>query len=171
MSSIKRHQRIIIFSIAYKPTVSGVVTSIELFRKGLLAAGHDVHLIARVYDDYKDEEPYIFRFRAMDLTNWVDASLVFPLKYPMEPTVRGIKPTVIHSQHPLLMGDLAVEFVKEYETPLVFTFHTRYDAYAQKVVPIIPDLIEMVTDEIIRGYLEKCTHIIAPTPSIHSLIN
>jgi glycosyltransferase involved in cell wall biosynthesis len=163
-------QRVIIFSNAYKPTLSGVVTSIDLFRRGLITAGHDVHLIAPVYEDYQDEEPYVFRFPAMDLTNWVDASVVLPLKSLMEATVRGIKPTIIHSQHPLLMGDLAVEFAKEYQAPLVFTFHTLYDAYAQKYVPIVQDLIGKMADDFVRGYLEKCTHIVAPTHSIRELI-
>lgn len=163
-------QRVIIFSNAYKPTLSGVVTSIDLFRRGLITAGHDVHLIAPVYEDYQDEEPYVFRFPAMDLSNWVDASLVLPLKSLMEATVRGIKPTVIHSQHPVLMGDLAVEFAKDYRAPLVFTFHTRYDTYAQKYVPIVQDLIGKMADDFVRRYLEKCTHIVAPTPSICELI-
>ena len=170
MSDDKMKQRILIFSNAYKPAMSGVVISVELFRRGLLAAGHDVHLIVPEYEDYQDGEPYIFRFQSLDLTNWFDASLVLPLKGRMEPTVQGIKPTIIHSQHPVLMGDLAFEFAREYRIPLVFTFHTRYDAYAQKYVPIVPDLIEMVTDDFVRGYLEKCSHIVAPTPSIRELI-
>lgn len=163
-------QRVIIFSNAYKPTLSGVVTSIDLFRRGLIEAGHDVHVIAPVYEDYQDQEPYVFRFPAMDLSNWVDASVVLPLKAPMEATVRGIKATVIHSQHPFLMGALAVEFAKEYQVPLVYTFHTLYDAYAQKYVPIVQDFVGKMTDDFIRGYLEKCTHIVAPTPSIKELI-
>lgn len=163
-------QRVIFFSNAYKPTLSGVVTSINMFRRGLIDAGHDVHIVAPVYEDYQDEEPYIFRFPAMDLTNWVDASLALPLRTPMEATVRGIKATVIHSQHPFLMGALAVEFANDYQIPLVYTFHTLYDAYAQKYVPIVHDFIGKMTDDFIRGYLEKCTHIVAPTPSIKELI-
>ncbi len=163
-------QRVIFFSNAYKPTLSGVVTSIDLFRRGLINAGHDVHVVAPEYEDYQDEEPYIFRFPAMDLTNWVDASVVLPLKAPMEATVRGIKATVIHSQHPFLMGALAVEFARDYQVPLVYTFHTLYDVYAQKYVPIVQDFIGKMTDDFLRGYLEKCTHIVAPTPSIKELI-
>jgi len=162
--------RILVFSNAYKPTVSGVVTSVALFRRGLIEAGHDVHIVAPEYEDYQDEEPYIFRFPALDLSGQVDLSLVIPFKTTLSPTVRGIKPALIHSQHPIWMGDLAVVFARDMNLPLVFTFHTRYDMYAKKYVPIAPGLAGMVTEEIVRRYLEKCTHVVAPTPNIRDFI-
>jgi len=162
--------RILIFSNAYKPSVSGVVTSIVLFRRGLIEAGHEVYIAVPEYEDYQDEEPYIFRFPALDLPEQLDLSLVIPFKTMMAPTVRGIKPAVIHSQHPVVMGGLAAAFARDLNLPLVFTFHTRYDVYAQRYVPIVPDLAGMMTDEIVKRYLEKCTHVVAPTSSIRDFI-
>lgn len=162
--------RILIFSNAYKPTISGVVTSISLFRRGLIEAGHEVHLIVPEYEDYEDEEPYIFRFPALDLPDPIDLSLVFPFKTTMWPTVRGLKPSLIHTQHPVLMGELGADFAHELGVPLVFTFNTRYDVFARKYVPIAPKLAGLVTDEIIKRYLEKCTHIVALTPSTRDFI-
>ena len=162
--------RIVIFSNAYKPTISGVVTSIILFRRGLMAAGHEVHIIAPQYTDFEDEEPYIFRFPALDLSSQVDLSLALPFKALMVPTVRGIKPCVIHSQHPILMGDLAVEFARDLNVPLVFTFHSSYDEYARLYAPVVADLAGLITEQIVKRYLEKCTHIVAPTPSVRDLI-
>lgn len=163
--------RILIFSNAYKPTVSGVVTSIELFRQGLLDAGHEVFIVAPEYKDYQDQEPYIFRFPALDMRDQVDLSLVLPFKSQMTPIVRGVKPALIHSQHPVWMGHLAADFARDYHLPLVFTFHTRYVEYAKKYVPLAHTLSGLVTEEIIRHYLESCTHIVAPTPTIRDLIN
>ncbi len=162
--------RILIFSNAYKPTISGVVTSISLFRRGLIEAGHEVHLIVPEYEDYEDEEPYVFRFPALDLPDPLDLSLVFPFKTTMWPTVRGIKPSLIHAQHPVLMGELGATFARDMGVPLVFTFHSRYDVYARKYVPIASKLAGLVTDEIVKRFLEKCTHIIAPTPGIREFL-
>jgi len=162
--------RIVIFSNTYKPVISGVVMSIALFRRGLIEAGHDVHIIAPEYEDYEDEEPGIFRFPALDLPDRLDLSLVIPFKTSMTPTVRGIKPALIHSQHPVWMGGLAAAFARDLNLPLVFTFHSRYDEYAQRYVPIAPELAGMVTEDIVGRYLEKCTHIVAPTPNIRDLI-
>ncbi|MDY7078653.1 MAG: glycosyltransferase [Chloroflexota bacterium] len=162
--------RILIFSNAYKPVVSGVVTSIALFRQGLIKAGHDVHIVAPEFADYQDEDAYVFRFPALDMPDQIDLSLVIPFKTMMLPTVRGIKPALIHSQHPFWMGDLATTLARDLNLPLVFTFHTRYDMYAKKYVPIAPKLAGIVTEEMLKRYLEKCTHIVAPTPSIRDFI-
>jgi glycosyltransferase involved in cell wall biosynthesis len=162
--------RVVIFTNAYKPTVSGVVTSIALFRKGLIEGGHDVHIVAPEYRDFEDEEPYVFRLPALDLSNRLDLSLAMPLKAPIATALRGIKPAVIHSQHPILMGDLAAAFAQDLRVPLVFTFHSRYDEYAQQYVPVMPVWADKVTEEIVGRYLEKCAHIVAPTPSVRDLI-
>ncbi len=162
--------RIAVFSNAYKPTISGVVRSMLLFRKGLMDAGHQVYILAPEYTDFEDDEPDIFRFPAIDLTSQVDLSLMIPIKGLMTPTINGIQPDVIHSQHMIVMGNLANAFARERKVPLVFTFHTLYDEYAQKFVPIAPDLAGAVVDEVVSRYLSHCTHIIAPTPSIRDMI-
>jgi 1,2-diacylglycerol 3-alpha-glucosyltransferase len=162
--------RIVMFSNTYQPSTSGVVTSVALFRQGLMSANHEVHLIVPQYEDFIDSEPYIFRFPALDLSDRIDISLVLPFQPLIEPTVRGIMPDIIHSQHPVWMGDLAVTFAHELRVPLVFTFHTRYDEYAQSYVPIVAGLASKVAEEVVRRYMRQCTHIVAPTPAIRDLI-
>jgi 1,2-diacylglycerol 3-alpha-glucosyltransferase len=162
--------RIVMFSNTYRPSTSGVVTSVALFRRGLMSANHEVHLIVPQYEDFIDSEPYIFRFPALDLSDRIDISLVLPFQPLIEPTVRGIMPDIMHSQHPVWMGDLAVSFAHELRVPLVFTFHTRYDEYAQSYVPIVAGLASKVAEEVVRRYMRQCTHIVAPTPAIRDLI-
>ena len=162
--------RVAFFTNAYKPTVSGVVTSISLFRQGLMDVGHEVHIVAPEQGEYEDEEPYVFRLPAIDLPGEIDLSLAMPLKALIDTALGGIKPSLIHSHHPILLGDLAAAFAHELQIPLVFTFHTRYDEYAQQYVPIAPELAGSVMEQIVARYLEKCTHIIAPTASIRDFI-
>jgi len=68
------------------------------------------------------------------------------------------------------MGHIAANFSQDMGVPLVFTFHSRYDLYAQKYVPLVSNLAGMLTDEVVRRYLDKCTHVIAPTDSIRDFI-
>jgi hypothetical protein len=49
--------RIAVFSNAYKPTISGVVTSLSLFRQGLMARGQHVHIFTPEVEGYEDDEP------------------------------------------------------------------------------------------------------------------
>ncbi|KPK95243.1 MAG: hypothetical protein AMJ88_01130 [Anaerolineae bacterium SM23_ 63] len=135
-----------------------------------MSTNHEVHLIVPHYEDFVDTEPYIFRFPALDLSDRIDISLVLPFQPLIEPTVRGIMPDIIHSQHPVWMGDLAVTFAHELRIPLVFTFHTRYDEYAQSYVPMLAGLASMVAEEVVKRYMRQCTHIVAPTPAIRDLI-
>lgn len=163
--------RIAILTNFYKPTISGVVTSISLFRQGLIDQGHDVHIFAPEVEDFEDQEPYIFRIPALiDLNKTYDISLALPLRRPMRPTIRGIKPHLIHSQHPVMVGDLAVMYAEEMGLPLVFTYHTRYDKFASQNVPLISDWAEQVARDIVRDYLERCTWVIAPTLGIKAMI-
>lgn len=162
--------RILMFSNTFKPSTSGVVISVTLFRQGLMDANHEVHLIVPQYEGFEDQEPYIFRFPALDLSDRIDISLVLPFQPLIEPTVRGVMPHIIHSQHPVWLGDLAVTFAHELRVPLVFTFHTRYDEYAQSYVPIVAGLASKVAEEVVRRYMRQCTHIVAPTPAIRDLI-
>ncbi|MEJ2011768.1 MAG: glycosyltransferase [Anaerolineales bacterium] len=162
--------RVAVFTNAYKPAVSGVVTSIDLFRQGLWAAGHEAHIFAPEYEAYDDEEAYVFRLPALDLTEQLNVSIVLPFKNLIDLTMHGIRPDVIHSQHPVWMGDLAASFARDLERPLVFTFHTQYEQYAQFYSPVAAKLAERLTEDRLRRYLEQCAHIIAPTESVRRML-
>lgn len=162
--------RIAMFTNAYKPGISGVVTSIELFSKGLGEAGHQSHIFAPQYEAYDDDAAYIFRFPSIDLTRQLNISLVWPFRNLIEPTLRGIKPDLIHSHHPIWMGDFAARFARDLGVPLIFTYHSQYEKYAQFYSPIAPDVVVRVTEEMISRYLKWCDHVIAPTESIKNHI-
>jgi 1,2-diacylglycerol 3-alpha-glucosyltransferase len=162
--------RVAVFTNAYKPAISGVVTSIDLFRQGLRAAGHEAHIFAPEYEAYIDEEAYVFRLPALDLTEQLNVSIVLPFKNLIDLTMHGIRPDVIHSQHPVWMGDLAASFARDLERPLVFTFHTQYEQYAQFYSPVAAKLAERLTEDRLRRYLEQCAHIIAPTESVRRML-
>ena len=147
--------RVAIFSNSYMPTISGVVTSVRLFRQALLAQGQDVHVFTPQVEHYEDEEPYVYRLPALiDLSKAYDISLVLPLKWPMRRTMEGIKPHLIHSQHPVLIGELALRYAQELRLPLVYTFHTRYDAVVQSRL----SLLSVFIDTHVIGYPKFIFH-------------
>lgn len=162
--------RTLMFSNTYKPTTGGVITSLTLFRKGLMQAGHDVHLVAPEYDNFEDDEAYVFRAPAIELPGELDVSLAMPLKQPLNIMVYGLRPHIVHSHHPIWLGRVAASFAKDLSVPLIFTFHTRYDVYAQQYVGFAPELAERTMHELVERYLAMCTHVVAPTDSIRSFI-
>lgn len=163
--------RIAMFTNNYKPVVGGIVVSIDLFRRGLIGAGHEVHIVTPEYQDYEDEEPYVYRVPALDLPGGLSGSLPLPLKAFITTTIEGIKPMVIHSHQPYVMGDVAAGIAADMDVPLIWTFHTRYDKNVKEYVPVAPELATSVINGIIERYMEKCAHVIAPTESIRDFIH
>jgi|WetSurMetagenome_2_1015567.scaffolds.fasta_scaffold94724_2 1,2-diacylglycerol 3-alpha-glucosyltransferase len=162
--------RIVFISNAYKPTISGVVTSMQLFRQGLIQCGHEVIIIAPSYKNYEDTEPDIFRIPAIDLTQMIDVSLAIPRKNPIESLISQIQPDIIHAQHPVLLGPIGAAIAKDLGLPLIFTFHTRYQEYSQKYMPIAPEITSTLIQNSLSRFLDQCSHIIAPTPSIKTMV-
>ena len=163
--------RILNFTNSYKPTIGGIEISIEMFRQGLIDAGHEVAIICPEHKNYVDEAPYVFRAPSIDVPEKIaDVAIGFPLQSLLNITVQGLKPDLIHSQHPFLFGDVAASFAEELGVPLVHTFHTRYDTYFQKYVPILPELAGKLANEMVISYLKKCNYLIAPTPGIRDFI-
>jgi glycosyltransferase involved in cell wall biosynthesis len=155
----------------YKPIVSGVVTSISLFRQGLLGCGHDVHLFTTEAGEYQDLSPYIYRIPALlDLTKVYDMSVAVPISWATRQTIKGIKPHLIHSHHPVWVGALALKYAQEFKLPLVFTFHTRYDEYLSQNVPLLSEWAWQMAHDVVQNYLEHCAHIIAPSQSIKDVL-
>jgi len=162
--------RIVSFSNTYHPTVSGVVTSIDAFKQGLRNAGHEVHVIAPEYSGYRDTEPYIYRLPALDLPGNFDFALALPSKARVSFLLEGIKPHIIHCQHPFLTGDVAASFAQDMNIPLVYTFHSRYDIITRRYIPAIADIADLVVDDLLEHFFAKCELIIAPTPTIKTYI-
>lgn len=163
--------RIFIFTNTYKPAINGVVTSIANFRIGLERAGHHAAILAPQYSHLENpKEPDVYRIPAIDFTESLNAAIPIPIKTIVDPIMQGYLPDLIHSQHPLLVGNMAVEYACELNIPLVFTFHTRYDEYAAHYLPLKTDFHVRVTEQVVKNYLEKCSHIIAPTESIRTMI-
>ena len=48
--------KVVIFTNAYEPIVSGVVTAIRFFRQGLIDLGHEVYIFAPDHKDIQDRQ-------------------------------------------------------------------------------------------------------------------
>jgi 1,2-diacylglycerol 3-alpha-glucosyltransferase len=166
---MSENMRIAFFTNTYRPTMSGVVRSIETFRKVFSEMGHNVFIFAQKAHDYIDEEPFIFRYPAVEVPFANDYAFPMPFSRTIDNMLPSLKLDVIHSHHPFLLGDVAADKAKSLDIPMVFTFHTRYDEYTH-YVPFSTDFTKMVIDLWMSHYLEKCHHIITPSESIKQIL-
>jgi glycosyltransferase involved in cell wall biosynthesis len=118
--------------------------------------------------DYEETEPYVFRYPAINIPKF-NYSLTMPYSNFVNKLLPSLKLHLIHSNHPLLLGNAAADQAEKLDIPLVFTFHTSYveyaDGYAQ-YVPFSQAFIEEIVVDGLAKYLNRCHHIITPSDSI-----
>jgi glycosyltransferase involved in cell wall biosynthesis len=158
------------YTNAYNPTISGVVRSVGSFRKALSELGHNVFVFSPQTEDYEDTEPFIFRYPSLDIPQFPDLPFVIPISSSIDHILPSLKMDVIHSHHPVLLGQTAAHNSAKYNLPLVFTFHSRYWEYSRYAGSFGQDFIKEQIDNVLCEYLQKCHHIITPSDSLREVL-
>ncbi len=123
--------RIGLFTDAYVPSVNGVVTSVETLKKALEKKGHVVYIVtvgqdSRTYD--YDEKEKVLKIPGIPLGIYdYRMSSFYPIKVINK--IKSWDLEIIHSHTELSMGIFARLFAKQYNIPLVHTYHTMYKDY------------------------------------------
>lgn len=165
--------RIGIFSETYTPYISGLVTSEVMLKKGLEALGHEVYVVTANLESFKyeyDEKERILRIPGIP-TGIYDSR--FTSVYPVRAVniIKSWKLDVIHSQTEFAIGTFARILAKQYNIPLVHTYHTMYEDYLYYITKGYFDksskkLVEYLT----KFYCDTtATELIVPTNKIYKL--
>lgn len=117
----------------YKPHISGVTNYIELNKRYLEQAGHEVYVFT--FGEHEDDELRIIRTPGLQISKH---GLYFNMRYsrPAKAVLQTMD--IVHVHHPFLSGQLALRYCRPLHIPIVFTNHTRYDLYAQAYLPLVP---------------------------------
>ncbi len=157
------------FTTTYKPNVNGVVRSVSTFREALIRMGHLVFIFAQeAPKDYEEPEQFIFRYPGFNVPRF-NYSISMPSSSFVDKLLPSLKLDVVHSNHPVLLGDAAARQAERLDLPLVFTFHTRYVEYADGYAAYVPYSKAIVENIVVDGlvrYLNRCQHIVTPSDSI-----
>jgi len=161
------------FTNTYYPVVSGVVRSVSEYRRVLTDAGHNVFVFAQHDSEYQDEEPFIFRYPSLDLPISTDFPAVIPISPFIDRLLPSLKPNLIHTHHPVLLGQTAAHYAQKLMLPLVFTFHTQYREYSH-YFPLpqetIQSFVKNLIDDLLIDFLQRCSHVIVPSESMHKIL-
>ena len=121
--------RIGLFSDTYPPFINGVSTSVLMLKKGLEKLGHKVFVVTVNSESfaYREEENVLmipsvpiglFDYRI---------SGIYPIK--ARKIIKSWNLDVIHSHTEFGIGTFARLISKQYNIPLVHTYHTMYEEY------------------------------------------
>ena len=158
------------FTNFYLPVVNGVVRSVQSFRDALSSMGHNVFVFAQE-DNYEDTEPFIFRYPSLPLPGVIPAAI--PMSPFIDQLIPKLKLDVIHTHHPILLGQTAATKARDLNLPLVFTFHTQYQEYTH-YIPFsqeqFQDFVKTRVMNWMREFMRKCQHIVIPSESMRSIL-
>ena len=161
--------RIAMLTNNYKPYMGGVPVSIEHLAEALRAQGHEVYIFAPTYKNQVVEE-YVIRYPSFPFSI-VGAPVPNVFSSILEEKIIELGIDVIHVHHPALVGNVALKMKKMYGIPVVFTYHTRVEAYLHYVKPI--EWLEHATGIIgryMRWFCNQCDMIAAPTDGIRDYL-
>ena len=126
--------RIGIFTDTYPPFINGVSTSIISLEKALKEKGHQVFIVTVNPDNmsYKLEDEYHLRIPGIPIGIY-DYRLtgIYPLKAIN--TIKEWNLDIIHSHTEFGIGTFARIIAKQFNIPLVHTYHTMYEDYVHYI--------------------------------------
>ena len=127
--------RIGIFTEAYTPYISGLVTSEVMLKKALEKRGHEVYVVTANLETFHyeyDEKEKVLRIPGIP-TGIYNSRLtsIYPLQALNK--IKSWNLDIIHSQTEFAIGSFARLFAKQYNIPIVHTYHTMYEDYVHYI--------------------------------------
>jgi 1,2-diacylglycerol 3-alpha-glucosyltransferase len=160
--------RIGMMADTYKPHVSGITNYIDLNKRYMERAGHEVFIFTFGDQDYHDDESRVIRSPGLPL---VDTGYYLSFSYNRAAKKLLQTMDVVHVHHPFLSGRLALRYCEPLHIPIIFTNHTRYDLYAQAYLPILP---EEISDGLLQAYMppfcEAMNMVISPSAGMANIL-
>jgi 1,2-diacylglycerol 3-alpha-glucosyltransferase len=153
---------------SYKPYVSGITNYIEINKRHLELAGHEVFVFTFGDLEYKDKEPRVIYSRGVPLS---DSGFYLSTRYSAAAKKLLQSMDIIHVHHPFLSGRLALRYSRSPQIPIVFTNHTRYDLYAQAYLPMMPEeMSQGLLQVYMPSFCEAVDLVIAPSAGMEKVL-
>lgn len=165
--------RIGIFTETYTPYISGLVTSEVMLKNALEKEGHEVYVVTANLESFKyeyDEKERVLKIPGIP-TGIYDSRLssIYPIRAVNK--IKSWRLDVIHSQTEFAIGTFARLFAKQYNIPLVHTYHTLYEDYVHYITKgYFKRSSKKIVEYLTKFYCETtATELIVPTNKIYKL--
>ena len=152
-----------IFTDAYFPQVSGVVTSTMILKNELSKLGHSVTIITVAHPDVEEEEG-IIRLPSIPffLLPSQRVGMIYSRKIMIK--IKKLDLDIIHTQTEFSIGIFGRIVAKRLDIPVVHTYHTMYEDYIHYVSRgIMLKPASQFAKKVSKLYCRDCSAIIVPT--------
>lgn len=162
--------KILITTDTYRPTINGVVTSIESLKKALDRLGHDVRILTFSDSFNSKQEGDIYYMGSLGAGKFYSDARMNKLFYNrFYEDIMDWKPDIVHSQTEFTMFIQAKKIAKDLDIPLLHTYHTVYEDYTHYFSlnkKIGKELAKQFTKQIIKN----TDGVVVPTNKIYNLL-
>lgn len=165
--------KILLVSNTWEPYQGGVVQSIRTTKKALEQEGHSVLLITFDYVGTDTHDPTLILLKPLLCFSFNKNRYLIPTvmyQHEIEKQITLFAPDVVHVHHPFLLGYKAARCAYKKNIPVIFTYHSLYQDYAQAYAPFAAHFFKKIIQKMIQRFLRFVTVIIAPTQSVKVLI-
>ena len=165
--------RIGIFTDTYPPYINGVSTSIKMLENALIKKGHKVFIVTvnpEAMSYQIDKNGRVIRIPGIPVGIYdYRLTSIYPIR-----AVNKIKEwdlDVIHSQTEFGIGTFARVIGKQFDIPVVHTYHTMYEDYVHYITKGYFDTAsKKVVEYLTKFYCDKTTkELIVPTKKTYDL--
>lgn len=162
--------KILITTDTYRPTINGVVTSIESLKKALDRLGHDVRILTFSDSFNSKQEDDIYYMGSLGAGKFYPDARMNKLFYNrFYEDIMDWNPDIVHSQTEFTMLIQAKKIAKDLDIPLLHTYHTVYEDYTHYFSlnkKIGKELAKQFTKQIIK----MTDGVVVPTNKIYNLL-
>ncbi len=163
--------RIGLFTDTYPPYINGVSTSIAMLKTALEKQGHEVFVVTVNADKFKyQNDDKIIRIPGIPIGIY-DYRLtgIYPLRAIEK--IRKWNLDIIHSHTEFGVGTFARLLAKQFNIPLVHTYHTMYEDYVHYITKgYFNQSSKKIVEYLTKFYCDKtATELIVPTKKTYDL--
>ncbi|MDP3974497.1 MAG: glycosyltransferase [bacterium] len=160
--------KILIITGTFSPSINGVAISTEILAKNLIKLGHSVLILAPANPETKNDSNVVLRYSSMSNPFVVDYPIpLLPLTPKIYKDIKKFNPDLVHVHHPFHIGFFANLIAEKLKIPLVFTYHTKHDYYANEYFKFLPkDIRPKFIANSVLDFCKKCDLVITPSNEI-----
>ena len=162
-----------LFTDTYPPHINGVSTSVQMLKNSLEKKGHTVYVITVNNSSIKykfDKENKVIRIPGLPIGIYdYRITRIYPLK--IINLIKGWDLDVIHSHTEFGVGIFARIIAKQFNIPLVHTYHTMYEDYTHYITHGYFDKSsKKIVEYLTKFYCDKtASELIVPTNKTYKL--
>lgn len=165
-------KRIAFFTNTFPPDVNGVAHVVKAFRRELQRRGIEVYVFAPAPRNHNGtsqgrprpgDDPLVLRFPSLPVPR-LDYAAALPFSQAVSRALRQVSFDLVHTHHPLWVGQWGARYARRTGSPLVTTIHTHYELFAP-MVPLPRSLVESYLRAKVRRYCNACDLVTTPAAS------